>query len=78
MASKHLNITLPEELIEELNSSIGNREKSAFIAESVKEGLLKRKKQKLREELEESYKALAEEDRELNKEWEVVDLEGWD
>lgn len=75
MASKHLNITLPEELVAEMNSMVGPRERSAFISESLKAGLLKQKKEKLIQELKEGYLALAEEDLEINKEWETLDIE---
>jgi metal-responsive CopG/Arc/MetJ family transcriptional regulator len=78
MVSKHLNITLPEELVAELNLQVNAREKSAFIADSIKEKLERIRKDELRKKLEVDYLESAEEDREFCKEWEAVDLEGWD
>jgi len=74
MTMKRLNITLPEELVKELEA-ISN--KSHFIALALKEKLEKEKKLKLDELLIDGYKATKEEDRALNKDWEGVTLENW-
>jgi len=71
---KRLNITLPEELYEELKN-IPN--KSHFIAEVVKDRLERQKKEKLDKLLIEGYKATKEEDKEINQEWENITLEKW-
>ena len=71
---KRLNITLPEELYQELET-IPN--KSRLIAEALKERLRKEKKKKLDELLVEGYKATKAEDKKLNKEWEKITLKGW-
>lgn len=71
---KRLNITLPEELGQDLET-IPN--KSRFITEALKEKLEREKKKKLDELLIEGYKATKEEDKKLNKEWEKITLEGW-
>lgn len=71
---KRLNITLPEELYEELKN-IPN--KSHFIAEVVKDRLEREKKEKLDKLLIEGYKATKEEDKEINQEWENITLEKW-
>lgn len=74
MRVKRLNITLPEELYEELNP-IPN--KSHFIAEAVKDQLERQKKEKLDKLLIEGYKATKDEDKKLNDEWENITLEKW-
>ena len=71
---KRLNITLPEEIAQEIND-IPN--KSGFISEAVKEKLERINKEKLDKLLIEGYKATRKEDREINQEWEKITLEGW-
>jgi metal-responsive CopG/Arc/MetJ family transcriptional regulator len=71
---KRLNITLPEEIAQEIND-IPN--KSGFISEAVKEKLERINKEKLDKLLIEGYKATRKEDKEINQEWEKITLEGW-
>jgi len=71
---KRLNITLPEEIAQEIKD-IPN--KSAFISEAVKEKLERMNKEKLDKLLIEGYKATKKEDKEINQEWEKITLEGW-
>ncbi|MGR3175946.1 MAG: hypothetical protein ACUZ8N_15320 [Candidatus Scalindua sp.] len=71
---KRLNITLPEELTQDLEN-IPN--KSRFIAVALKEKLERERNKRLDELLVEGYKATKVEDRKLNKEWEEITLEGW-
>ena len=71
---KRLNITLPEEIAQEIKY-IPN--KSGFISEAVKEKLERINKEKLDKLLIEGYKATRKEDKELNQEWEKITLEGW-
>ena len=71
---KRLNITLPEEIAQEIKS-IPN--KSRFISEAVKEKLDRIDKEKLDKLLIEGYKATGKEDKKINREWEKVTLEGW-
>jgi len=72
---KRLNITLPDDIVNELDS-IPN--KSRYIATALKEKMEKEKKQKLDALLCEGYQATKEEDKTLNEDWENVTLEGWD
>ena len=74
MYLKRLNITLPEEIAQEIKY-IPN--KSAFISEAVKEKLDRINKEKLDKLLIEGYKATRKEDKEINQEWEKITLEGW-
>lgn len=71
---KRLNITLPENLAQELEA-ISN--KSRFIAEAVKEKLERIRREKLDKLLVEGYKEACKEDREVDREWEEVTLESW-
>ena len=63
---KRLNITLPEEIAQEIKY-IPN--KSAFISEAVKEKLERINKEKLDKLLIEGYKATRKEDKGINQEW---------
>ena len=71
---KRLNITLPEEIAQEIKD-IPN--KSSFIAVAIKEKLDRINKEKLDKLLIEGYKATRKEDKEINREWEKITLEGW-
>jgi len=74
MYMKRLNITLPEEIAQEIKH-IPN--KSNFISEAVKEKLERINKEKLDKLLIEGYKATRKEDKEINQEWEKITLERW-
>jgi len=74
MYLKRLNITLPEEIAQEIKY-IPN--KSGFISQAVKEKLERINKEKLDKLLIEGYKATRKEDKEINQEWEKITLEGW-
>jgi len=71
---KRLNITLPEEIAQEIKD-ITN--KSRFISEAVKEKLERINKEKMDKLLIEGYKTTRKEDKEINREWEKITLEGW-
>jgi metal-responsive CopG/Arc/MetJ family transcriptional regulator len=74
MDMKRLNITLPEEINEQIKN-LPN--KSRFIAEALKEKLERIEREKLDRLLVEGYKATREEDKKINEEWEKTTLEGW-
>ncbi len=74
MYLKRLNITLPEEIAQEIKD-IPN--KSGFISEAIKEKLERINKEKLDILLIEGYKATRKENKEINQEWEKITLEGW-
>ncbi|MEN3189390.1 MAG: hypothetical protein ABDK78_00475 [Atribacterota bacterium] len=71
---KRLNITLPDKIAQEIKD-IPN--KSRFISEAVKEKIDRINKEKMDKLLIEGYKATRKEDKEINKEWEKITLEGW-
>lgn len=70
-----MNITMPEELAQEL-SDVSN--KSRYIAQALREKLDRERKAQLECLLIEGYKESADEDRKVNGEWEKDALEdGW-
>jgi len=71
---KRLNITIPDEIIKEIED-IPN--KSQFIAVALKEKIEMIKKKELDNLLIEGYKATRNEDKKINDDWERVTLEGW-
>ena len=71
---KILNITVPDDLSRDLESI---PDKNSFITEALKEKLEKVKLKKLDYLLIEGYKETKNEDKKMNKEWEVITLEGW-
>ena len=78
MGTSRLNITLPEELLEELDQIVGPRRKSQFIASTIRERLMEIKAERLRELLTEGYRARKKESSDLSREFEAIDSEGWD
>ena len=73
-----MNITLPEDLARQLDHLAGLRKKSRFIAEALNERIKKMEREKLRKILEQGYKARKEESLSIAKDFETVDIEGWD
>lgn len=73
-----MNITIPEDLAHQLNRLVGSRKKSHFIAEALKESIKNFQYKELQRALEEGYKARAKESHSIAKEFEFIDLEGWD
>jgi metal-responsive CopG/Arc/MetJ family transcriptional regulator len=71
---RRLNITLPEEIVRNIEE-IPN--KSRFIAEALKEKLERLKRENLDRLLMEGYKATKEEDKQIAKDWDKITLEGW-
>jgi metal-responsive CopG/Arc/MetJ family transcriptional regulator len=73
-----LNITLPKELVASLNKLAGPGQRNRFITESLRERLLRFEKMELEAKLAEGYQTAAQEGITITKEFEAVDLEGWD
>ena len=73
-----VNITLPRYLVEALDIVAGPRKRSQFISEAVKLRIQQFEKEKLEVLLAEGYRASREEGLELAREFETVDIEGWD
>ena len=78
MNTVRLNVTLPEELARKLDNLAGSRNKSRFIAETLRQRIEEIQNEQLQMLLEEGYKSARQESINLAKEFEFVDLEGWD
>jgi metal-responsive CopG/Arc/MetJ family transcriptional regulator len=73
-----MNITIPEDLAHRLDDLVGLRGKSRFIAETLKDRIKRIEQEELQKSLEEGYKTRKEESLSIAKDFEPVDLEGWD
>jgi metal-responsive CopG/Arc/MetJ family transcriptional regulator len=78
MSVVRMNITLPQDLADQLKKIAGSKKKSHFIAKTLQEKIAKIKADEIQRLLEEGYKARREESRTIAKEFEAVDLGGWD
>jgi metal-responsive CopG/Arc/MetJ family transcriptional regulator len=65
-------------ILEELMRLVEKRKRSEFINQAVLEKIKRVKKEFLEKELEEGYKLRSKEALEISKDFETVDLEGWD
>ena len=73
-----MNITLPEDLARQLDHLVGSRKKSHFITETLKERVKRIEEDKLQKMLEEGYERRKEESLSISRDFETIDLEGWD
>ena len=73
-----MNITLPRELVAALDNLTGPRKRSLFISEAVRQKIKHIEKEKLDALLAEGYQASKQESIELTKEFEGIDIKGWD
>ncbi len=78
MDTLRLNITLPKDIAAKLDSLAGPKGKSSFIAESLQLRIAQLEEQKLKDLLKEGYQNTKTEGLALAKEFEPVDLAGWD
>ena len=78
MSVVRMNITMPEELAQQLDKLIGPRKKSHFITETLKERIERIQNKELQKMLEEGYKVRKKESQSIAEEFESADLEGWD
>lgn len=78
METVRLNITLPMPLARELKQITAPRKRSKFVSNAIAREIKHLKKQKLKELLVEGYQATREEGLGLTKEFEQLDIEGWD
>ncbi|NJD78600.1 MAG: hypothetical protein FIB08_16150 [Candidatus Methanoperedens sp.] len=75
MNTVRINITLPLEIAEMLKNV---KNKSAFIAEAIKERVEKEEKAHLIKELSEGYRVRKKEDNELSLDWDTTSGDGID
>lgn len=73
-----LNITLQKNLVQALDKLTGPRKRSRFISKAIELSIQKAEKEKIEKLLEEGYRATKQESLDLAKEFEDIDLEGWD
>jgi metal-responsive CopG/Arc/MetJ family transcriptional regulator len=78
MATSRLNLTLPEDLVNELNHLVEPRKKSRFIALVLRDQLKKLRKEKQEITLKEGYQTRNREGEEISRDFSSIDLEGWD
>ena len=78
METVRLNITLPMPLAKELKQITAPRKLSLFVSNAIAREIKYLKEQKLKELLVEGYQATRDEGIELMKEFEQLDVEGWD
>ena len=78
METVRLNITLPMPLAKELKQITAPRKLSLFVSNAIARESKYLKEQKLKELLVEGYQATRDEGIELMKEFEQLDVEGWD
>jgi metal-responsive CopG/Arc/MetJ family transcriptional regulator len=73
-----MNITIPEDLARQLDQLVDSRKKSRFIAETLKDRVKEIEEDKLQKMLEEGYERRKEESLSISRDFETIDLEGWD
>ncbi|MEK7553090.1 MAG: hypothetical protein AAB504_00140, partial [Patescibacteria group bacterium] len=75
MQAQRINITLPQKIAKQLQSSIPQGQRSHFIARVIEENLgnEQNKVKLLRKSLEANY----EYDKKIGKEWKATELERW-
>jgi len=78
MDTVRMNITVPKDILRSLNRLAGHRKRSQFIVEALKQRIIQKEKEDLDKLLAEGYKATSKESSDIAKEFESVDLEGWD
>ncbi len=78
METVRMNITLPSSLAKELKQITAQRKRSKFISDAIAQKIKQIKEQQLEKLLIEGYQATREEGLKLTKEFEQLDIEGWD
>jgi metal-responsive CopG/Arc/MetJ family transcriptional regulator len=78
METARLNITLPGDLVQELNQLVEPRKKSRFIAGALRDQLKKLKNEKQEKILKEGYQVRKRESVEISQDFSSIDLAGWD
>jgi metal-responsive CopG/Arc/MetJ family transcriptional regulator len=78
LETSRLNITLPEDLVNELNQLVEPRKKSRFIAAVLRDRLKKLREEKQKKILSEGYQTRKKESEEISQDYLSIDLEGWD
>ena len=77
MSVVRMNITIPEDLAHQVDKLVGPKKRSQFISEALTEDCKDSARETSRI-LEEGYKARKKESQSITREFESIDLEGWD
>jgi len=78
MSVVRMNITIPKELAEQICKFTPPRKRSLFVAEALRQKVMEIQHERIEKALEEGYKNRKEESQSIAKEFEFLDLEGWD
>lgn len=78
METVRMNITLPSSLAKELKQITAPRKRSRFVSDAIALKIKQLKEQQLEKLLVEGYQATKGEGLKLTKEFEQLDIEGWD
>jgi len=77
MKTLKVNFTIPEDIVQALNSRVERRRRSSFVTMAVRDKLRQVEQEELVNRLIEGYRELAEENVAGEHEWETASLEGW-
>ena len=72
-----MTFTIPEDIAHRVRQTVARPQRSAFVANALREKLEAMESEELKQDLIESYIETREEDRLLNQEWEAATLESW-
>ena len=72
-----MTFTIPEDVAHRLKDVIAQSQRSAFVANTLREKLQEIEQEQLKRRLIEGYIDRLEEDQALNEEWEAASLENW-
>jgi len=78
MGVTRMNITIPKELAEQIGKLTPPRKRSQFVAEALRQKVQEIQRERIEKALEEGYKTRKEESQSMAREFESLDLEGWD
>jgi metal-responsive CopG/Arc/MetJ family transcriptional regulator len=78
MNTIRVNVQLPAALACEIERLSGRRRRNQFILEAIKHRVEEIHQEELRRHLIQGYQSSHHEDLEITKEFEAVDVEGWD
>ncbi len=72
-----MTVTIPEETVDRLRMAVDHRQRSAFVANALKEKLQAMEEEQLDRALIQAYIERYKEDKALDGQWEGATLEGW-
>jgi len=72
-----MTFTIPEEIARSFRDTVPQSKRSGFVAKALGEKLHAAEKERLEQELIESYIERYDEDQRMDKDWESATLQGW-